>query len=104
MRLNQLTEVDMEGLEQSVQGLLDRYAQLFGEQPLTEDAHHVLSQAVEILKQRLPNTTDTSYQGIDDLMRDISLQLEIDVHDLHDAFVDAEGVTPDEWILSQQSE
>ncbi len=104
MRLNQLTEVNVEDLEQNVQGLLDRYAELFGDQPLTEDAHQVLSQAVEILKQRLPNTADTSYQGIDDLMRDISLQLEIDVNDLHDAFVDAESLTPDEWIKSQRSE
>jgi len=104
MRLNQLTEVNLEDLEQNVQGLLDRYTQLFGDQPLTEDAHQVLSQAVEILKQRLLNAEDTTYQGIDDLMRLISDQLEIDVNDLHDAFVDAEGETPDEWLISQQSE
>lgn len=104
MRLSQLTEVNVEDLEQNVQGLLNRYAQLFGDQTLTEDQAIMLSKAVDMLKQRLLNTEDNTYQGIDALMRDISDQLEIDVHDLHDAFVDAESVTPDEWIQSRRSE
>ena len=94
MRLTQLTEVDMEDLEQNVQGLLDRYTDLFGKSTLTEDDHLLLTKAVDILKQRLLNAEDTTYQGIDMLMRDISAQLEIDVNDLHDAFVDAERSIP----------
>lgn len=103
MRLTQLTEVDMEDLEQNVQGLLDRYTDLFGKSTLTEDDHLLLTKAVDILKQRLLNAEDTTYQGIDMLMRDISVQLEIDVNDLHDAFVDAEEITPDEWIHTLRS-
>lgn len=104
MRLNQLTEVDVEDLEQSVQGLLRRYQELFGGTMLMEDEAMLMHKAVEILKQRLLNTEDTTYQGIDSIMRDLSLTLEVDVNLLHDAFVDAEGITPDEWVISQQSE
>ena len=102
MRLNQLTEVDMEGLEQSVQGLLDRYAAMFPSDMIQEDrvdwAHIIL-----MLKEQLLASEDTSYQGIDFLMREIGHVHDVSVEDLHDAFVNAEGVTPDEWIHTQRS-
>ena len=102
MKLNQLTEVDMEGLEQSVQGLLNRYTQLFGEPNLTQphvDWHMIIQE----LKQALLKAPSTDYDAIDALMTSICAQHGCDPHELHDQFVDAEDLTPDEWIHTLRS-
>lgn len=102
MRLNQLTEVDMEGLEQSVQGLLDRYTQLFGDQSLTEQ-HVDWGMVIQALKQALMKSEHTDYDSIDTLMKSICAQHGCDPHELHDQFLDAEDITPDEWIHTLRS-
>lgn len=104
MRLTQLTEApDTQELEQAVQALVARYQDIFQDQPITEQVSAQLMHVVQALKQQLLDSEDTSYQGIDFLMRELSDDHGVDVHDVHDAFVDAEGVTPDEWIQSHKS-
>ena len=104
MRLTQLTEApDTQELEQKVQALVARYEQLFAETPITEQVSKQLMDVVQELKQQLLASEDNTYQGIDFLMREISHAHDVNVHDMHDAFVDAEGVTPDEWIQSHKS-
>lgn len=104
MRLTQLTETpDPQELEQAVQALVSRYAELFPTDALTEDQTTSLQDVVTDLKLTLLRSEDTSYQGIDYLMRELSDAHDVDVHDVHDAFVDAEGETPDEWIQSHKS-
>jgi hypothetical protein len=104
MRLTQLTEApDTQELEQAVQALVSRYAELFPTDTLTEDQTTSLHDVVTDLKLTLLKSEDTTYQGIDFLMREVSHAHDVNVHDVHDAFVDAEGVTPDEWIQSHKS-
>ena len=104
MRLTQLTEApDAQELEQAVQALVSRYQDIFQDQPITEQVSAQLMHVVQALKQQLLASEDTTYQGIDFLMRELSDTHDVNVHDVHDAFVDAEGVTPDEWIQSHKS-
>jgi DNA repair ATPase RecN len=98
MRFKQLTEVlNIQELE--TQSLVSRYKHLSSTEHTTASIHD----AVHQLKQQLLTLDDVSYQGIDLLMREISQVHEVHVHDLHDAFVRAEGVTPDEWIHAHKS-
>ena len=104
MRLTQLTEApDTQELEQKVQALVSRYEQLFAETPITEQVSKQLMDVVQELKQQLLASEDNTYQGIDFLMREISHAHDVNVHDMHDAFVDATSQTPDEWIQSHKS-
>jgi hypothetical protein len=104
MRLTQLTEAPrIQELESEVQALVSRYQDLFLSEPLTEDQAASLQDLVTELKLQLLKHEDTTYQGIDVLMRELSDNHGVDVNLLHDAFVDAEGVTPDEWVLSHKS-
>lgn len=104
MRLTQLTEApDPQELEQAVQALVSRYAELFPADALTEDQTASLQDLVTDLKMALLQSEDTTYQGIDFLMRELSDAHDVNVHDVHDAFVDAEGVTPDEWVHTHKS-
>jgi len=104
MRLTQLTEAPrIQELEQEVQALVSRYAELFPSDTLTEDQAASLHDLVTELKLQLLKSEDTTYQGIDYLMRELSDAHDVDVNLLHDAFVDAEGVTPDEWVLTHKS-
>lgn len=104
MRLSQLTESpDPQELEQAVQALVARYAELFPTDALTEDQTTSLQDVVTDLKLKLLKHEDTTHQGIDYLMKELSDAHDVNVHDVHDAFVDAEGVTPDEWIQSHKS-
>lgn len=102
MRLNQLHEVDVKGFEQSVQSLFSRYTNLFGHHPLTEQDvdWHVIIQA---LKHALLQAEHTDYHAIDAIMKSICAHHACDTHKLHDQFVNAEAVTPDEWIHTQRS-
>lgn len=105
MKLTQLTEgPTIQELEQHVQALVSRYEQLFSDHVITEQTDHKLMHVVQDLKQHLLKIQDTSYQGIDYLMREISHAHDVDVDQLHDAFVDAEGVTPDEWTHAHKSQ
>jgi hypothetical protein len=104
MRLTQLSEAPrIQELEQKVQALVSRYAELFPSDTLTEDQTASLHDLVKELKLQLLKSEDVTYQGIDYLMRELSDAHDVDVDLLHDAFVDAEGVTPDEWVLSHKS-
>jgi hypothetical protein len=104
MRLSQLTEEPrIQELEHEVQALVSRYAELFPSDTLTEDQAASLHDLVTELKLQLLKSEDVTYQGIDIIMRALANSHDVDVHDLHDAFVDSEGVTPDEWVQSQQS-
>lgn len=104
MRLTQLTESPrIQELEQEVQALVSRYAELFPSDALTEDQVTSMQDLVTELKLTLLKHEDTTHQGIDYLMRELSDAHDVNVHDLHDAFVDAEGITPDEWVLSHKS-
>ena len=90
-------------LESEVQALVSRYQDLFLTEPLTEDQTASLQDLVTELKLALLTHEDTTYQGIDYLMRELSDAHDVDVNLLHDAFVDAEGETPDEWVLTHKS-
>lgn len=92
----------MEGLEQSVQGLLQRYTQLFGDQSLTEKPVD-WNMVIQALKQALMKSEHTDYDSIDVIMRSVCDQHGCDPHELHDQFLDAEDITPDEWIHTQRS-
>lgn len=101
MKLEQLTALpDLPELQQEVAALEARFRELFGG-PTNQLQESQMRDVIEDLKQQLLATEDTTYQGIDQIMRHLSDTHDVDVHDLHDAFVDAEGVTPDEWIQSQ---
>ena len=105
MRITQLTEAPTtQELEQAVQALVSRYEQLFSDDVITEQADDKLMHVVQDLKQHLLKIQDTSYQGIDYVMREISHDHHVHVQDLHDAFVAAEGITPDEWAHAHKSE
>lgn len=105
MRLTQLNQdsVTVEDLEQQVQDLIHRYETLFGEKFIQNDFQDPIAASVAMLQQRLLNATDISHDGIDKLMRDLSDQQGVDVHDLHDVFVQATQQTPDDWIHAQRS-
>ena len=103
MKLNQLTQApDISELASQVDDLRRRYSELFGTQaePLSEQG---VPDVVQELKSELLASEDTTYQGIDFLMRELSHAHDVNVQDMHDAFVHAEGVTPDEWIQSHKS-
>lgn len=102
MKLSQLEQINIEDLEKTVQDLHDRYTELFGSHDLIED-HVDWTNIIRMLKEQLLASEDTSYQGIDYMMREISHAHDVSVHDLHAAFVDAEGITPDAWIHSHKS-
>jgi hypothetical protein len=102
MKISQLEEISMEDLEQSVQDLNRRYAALFPSDMIQEDSVE-WSHIILMLKEQLLASEDTSYEGIDFMMREISHVHDVSVQDLHDAFVNAEGVTPDEWIHAHKS-
>ena len=54
--------------------------------------------AVEELEDRLKDLKDTSYDSIDKLMRSIMKKHDVTAKQLHNAFVDKNGKTPDNWI------
>ena len=54
--------------------------------------------AVEELEDRLKKLDDTSYDSIDKLMRRIMKKHSMTAKQLHNAFVDKNEKTPDEWI------
>ncbi len=107
MRIHQLQEqpessdLDLNVLSQEVQALNQRFAQLFGDQPLSEDQTDWTPIIAE-LKRRLKTTSKTDYHTIDSVMKDLCNEWSCDVHKLHDQFVDIEGQTPDDWIKSHK--
>jgi hypothetical protein len=54
--------------------------------------------AVEELENQLKDLKDTSYDSIDKLMRRIMKKHSMTAKQLHNAFVDKNGKTPDDWI------
>jgi hypothetical protein len=54
--------------------------------------------AVEELESKLKVLKDTSYDSIDNLMRRIMKRHDMTAKQLHNAFVDKNGKTPDDWI------
>ena len=54
--------------------------------------------AVEDLEDQLKDLKDTSYDSIDKLMRRIMKKYDMTAKQLHNAFVDKNGKTPDDWI------
>ena len=54
--------------------------------------------AVEELEDQLKDLKDTSYDSIDKLMRRIMKKHDMTAKQLHNAFVDKNGKTPDDWI------
>jgi len=54
--------------------------------------------AVEELEDELKSLKDTSYDSIDKLMRVIMKKHNLSAKKLHNAFVDKNGKTPDDWI------
>lgn len=95
-------DFDLSQLTKQVEKLQQRYEQLFGAETLEENRG--LSPAVEQLKAALLQQKTTDYDEIDRLMRGIARAHTIDVHDLHDHFVQSQGVTPDDWIAAQLSQ
>ena len=54
--------------------------------------------AVEELEDELKSLKDTSYDSIDKLMRVIMKKHNLSAKKLHNAFVDKNGKTPDDWV------
>ena len=54
--------------------------------------------AVEELEDQLKDLKDTSYDSIDKLMRRIMKKHDMTAKQLHNAFVNKNGKTPDDWI------
>ena len=94
--------VDLDTLKQQSALLQQRYSELFGAATLEEDSG--LRQAVEQLKAALLQHKTTHYDSIDRIMRGLASAHRIDVHDLHDHFVQSQGVNPDQWIAAQLSQ
>ena len=67
---------------------------------ITDDSSKDLlcNQAVKQLEQKLDIATDTSYNAIDGMMKEICQDVGISPGELHDAFVAQHGMTPDDWI------
>ena len=57
--------------------------------------------AVSELESGLKKLDDTSYDSIDKLMRRIMKKHDMTAKQLHNAFVDKNGKTPDDWIKNQ---
>jgi hypothetical protein len=53
---------------------------------------------INYLEDKLNVATDTSYDGIDKIMRQVADNFNIDVHDLHDMWVKKTGITPDQYV------
>lgn len=60
------------------------------------------SQAVKQLEQKLDQSTDHSYDAINQMMTQISNDVGITTDELHDAFVSEHGVSPDDWIKGSE--
>jgi hypothetical protein len=57
-----------------------------------------MNSAVKELEQKLIKEKDTTYEGIDSLMRIIMRKYDLTAKELHNAFVHKHHKTPDEWI------
>lgn len=107
MRIHQLQEqdpkpeLDIETLTQEVQELNQRFAQIFGDNPLTEDQTD-WDPIIMHLKNKLRANRKTDYASIDGIMKEVCNTWSCDVHKLHKEFVDREGQTPDDWIKSKK--
>lgn len=99
MKLSQLEQINVEDLEQTVQDLHARYEALFGTDALQEN-HVDWPQIILLLKERLNRSARKDHAAIDRIMRDLCDAQSCDVHELHDQFVSAERMTPDEWANS----
>jgi hypothetical protein len=64
---------------------------------LTEDST-TEKDPVKQLEDKLNTATDKSYEGIDKLMRQVAKDCNMDVHDLHDMWVEKTGITPDQYV------
>jgi hypothetical protein len=53
---------------------------------------------IKQLEDKLNVATDKSYDGIDQIMRQVANENNIDVHDLHDMWVKETGITPDQYV------
>jgi hypothetical protein len=60
--------------------------------------------AVAELEDQLKKLKDTSYDSIDKLMRNIMKKHNMTAKQLHNAFVDKNGKTPDDWISNLKEE
>jgi hypothetical protein len=60
--------------------------------------------AVAELEDRLKKLKDTSYDSVDKLMRNIMKKNDMTAKQLHNAFVDKNGKTPDDWIDNLKEE
>jgi hypothetical protein len=56
------------------------------------------SNVIKQLEDKLNVATDKSYDGIDQIMRQVANENNIDVHDLHDMWVKETGITPDQYV------
>jgi len=56
--------------------------------------------AVRELERKLIKAKDTSYDGIDALMRVIMKKYNLTAKELHNSFVNKHHQTPDDWIKS----
>ena len=53
---------------------------------------------IKQLEDKLNVATDKSYDGIDQIMRQVANENNINVHDLHDMWVKETGITPDQYV------
>ena len=58
---------------------------------------------VKELENKLIKAKDTSYDGIDALMRTIMKKYDLTAKELHNGFVNKHNQTPDEWIKEMKS-
>lgn len=59
--------------------------------------------AVKELETKLIKAKDTTYDGIDALMRTIMRKYNLTAKELHNGFVNKHNQTPDEWIKKMKS-
>lgn len=57
-----------------------------------------MNAAVKELERKLIKAKDTSYDGIDSLMRVIMKKYNLTAKELHNSFVKKHKKTPDDWI------
>lgn len=62
-----------------------------------------MNQAVKELENKLIKAKDTSYDGIDALMRIIMRKYNLTAKELHNSFVNKHRQTPDSWIKVMKS-
>ena len=91
-------------IEDQANSFAARFMRVYGriDSTIYESADVSISKMLDRLAAELQQLHRPDYRSIDSLMRHISADCGVTPHELHDAWVDEYGVTPDEWITGKE--